>query len=126
LRWSKNGNIRHNTCWNDIRYKWETKRKTPKKTSEIIAIRTNGFNEDFLNKHKRPIREDIITKHSNEGDTVLDTFLGSGTTAVACANTNRNFKGCELNKEYCQQMVDKLGLNIDLEEDTEFIIEEDE
>lgn len=72
--------------------------------------------------------EDIIKKHSNEGDTVLDTFLGSGTTAIACCNTNRNFKGCELDKEYCQQMIYKLGLNIDLKDnsDIEFIIEEDE
>jgi site-specific DNA-methyltransferase (adenine-specific) len=44
--------------------------------------------------------EDLIKKHSNEGDTVLDTFLGSGTTAIASKNTRRNFKGCELSKEY--------------------------
>jgi len=44
--------------------------------------------------------EELIKKHSNEGDTVLDTFLGGGTTAIACKNTNRNFKGCEISKEY--------------------------
>jgi len=44
--------------------------------------------------------EELIKKHSNENDTVLDTFLGSGTTLIACKNTNRKFKGCELNKEY--------------------------
>ena len=44
--------------------------------------------------------EEIILKHSNENDIVLDTFLGSGTTAVACKNTNRQFKGCEISKEY--------------------------
>lgn len=44
--------------------------------------------------------EELIKKHSNEGDIVLDTFLGSGTTAIACKNTNRQFKGCELSKEY--------------------------
>tara|TARA_Y100000389_G_scaffold198364_1_gene234742 strand:+ start:423 stop:1307 length:885 start_codon:yes stop_codon:yes gene_type:complete len=76
--------------------------------------------------------EDIIKKHSNEGDTILDTFLGSGTTAVACANTNRNFKGCELSLEYCELMINKLGLPIDIEEsieesiEIEFIIEDDE
>tara|TARA_Y100000385_G_scaffold289012_1_gene357202 strand:- start:3241 stop:4113 length:873 start_codon:yes stop_codon:yes gene_type:complete len=57
--------------------------------------------------------EDLITKHSNEGDLVLDTFLGSGTTAVACCHTNRKFKGCELSEEYCKQMVEKLGLHIE-------------
>jgi site-specific DNA-methyltransferase (adenine-specific) len=44
--------------------------------------------------------EELIKKHSNKNDIVLDTFLGSGTTAIACKNTNRNFKGCEISKEY--------------------------
>ena len=44
--------------------------------------------------------EELISKHSNEGDTVLDTFLGGGTTAIACKNKKRGFKGCEISKEY--------------------------
>ena len=44
--------------------------------------------------------EELIKKHSNEGDLVLDTFLGGGTTALACKNLNRKFKGCELSEEY--------------------------
>ena len=40
-------------------------------------------------------------KHSTkEGDTVLDCFMGSGTTGVACRNLNRNFIGMEINDEY--------------------------
>ena len=85
-----------------------------------------GKNRFHPTQKSLPLFEDLIKKHSNEKDTVLDTFLGSGTTAVACANTNRNFKGCELNKEYCQQMVNKLGVKIDLEDDTEFVIDDDE
>ena len=50
--------------------------------------------------------KDLIQKHSNEGDTVLDTFLGSGTTAVACLDTKRKFKGCEVSKEYYDKMKD--------------------
>ena len=49
--------------------------------------------------------EDLIKKHSNEGDIVLDTFLGSGTTAVACKNTGRICKGCEISKEYYDKMT---------------------
>lgn len=44
--------------------------------------------------------EELIRKHSNENDLVLDTFLGGGTTAIASKNTNRKFKGCELSEEY--------------------------
>lgn len=49
--------------------------------------------------------EELIKKHSNEGSCVLDTFLGSGTTAIACKNTNRNFKGCEISKEYIERIT---------------------
>ena len=52
--------------------------------------------------------EELIEKHSNKGDVVLDCFLGSGTTAVAAKNTKRDFIGCELDKTY----FDKLMLRI--------------
>ena len=55
--------------------------------------------------------EELIKKHSNENDIVLDTFLGSGTTAIASKNTNRIFKGCELSKEY----YDKFSKLLELE-----------
>lgn len=49
--------------------------------------------------------ETLVKKHSNENDTVLDTFLGAGTTAVACKNTGRHFKGCEISKEYYDKIM---------------------
>lgn len=49
--------------------------------------------------------EALIEKHSNENDVVLDTFLGGGTTAIACKNTNRMFKGCEVSKEYFDKIM---------------------
>jgi DNA modification methylase len=55
-----------------------------------------------------PLFEDLILKHSNEGDTVLDCFLGSGTTAVAAAKNNRKFIGCEMSEEYYQKSLDRL------------------
>ena len=55
--------------------------------------------------------EELIKKHSNENYTILDTFLGSGTTAIACKNTNRIFKGCELNKEYFDKSIEILNLS---------------
>ena len=55
-----------------------------------------------------PLFEDLIKKHSNENDVVLDTFLGGGTTAFACRNTGRQFKGCELSKEYFDKVMQML------------------
>ena len=52
--------------------------------------------------------EELIKKHSNENDTVLDTFLGSGTTAIACKHTNRLFKGCEVSKEYYDKIMESV------------------
>lgn len=50
--------------------------------------------------------EELIKKHSNENDTVLDTFLGGGTTLFACKKTNRKFRGCELSKEYFDKFAE--------------------
>lgn len=44
--------------------------------------------------------EFLIKNSSKEGDFVLDSFMGSGTTGVACVNTNRKFIGIELDDTY--------------------------
>lgn len=46
------------------------------------------------------LARDHVISWSDEGDTVLDPFMGSGTTGVACRNLNRNFIGIELNPKY--------------------------
>ena len=53
--------------------------------------------------------EELIKKHSNEGDVVLDTFLGGGTTAIASKNTRRNFKGCEISTEYFDKVMELIS-----------------
>jgi len=52
--------------------------------------------------------ETLIEKHSNEGDVVLDTFLGGGTTAFACKNKKRKFRGCEISKEFCDRIIQNI------------------
>ena len=49
-----------------------------------------------------PLFEYLIRTYTNEGETVLDNCMGSGTTAIACINTNRNYIGFELDKHYCE------------------------
>ena len=52
----------------------------------------------------------LIVNGSREGDTVLDCFMGSGTTGVACVNTGRNFIGIELDENYfniARQRIEK-------------------
>jgi len=54
--------------------------------------------------HEKPIKpiEKLIKCTSNEGDTVFDPFLGSGTTSVAAERLGRNSIGIEISKEYCE------------------------
>ena len=60
--------------------------------------------EDYCGWHPTTknieILERIIRAYSNENDLVLDCFMGSGSTAIACKKTNRDYIGCELDKEY--------------------------
>ena len=55
-----------------------------------------------LHPTEKPVKllEYIIESSSNEGYTIADFTMGSGTTGVACANTNRNFIGIELDENY--------------------------
>ena len=55
-----------------------------------------------LHQNQKPVDlcKYLINKSSNENDTVLDCFMGSGSTGVACLQTNRNFIGIELEEKY--------------------------
>ena len=58
-----------------------------------------------------PLFEELITKHSNEGDIVVDPYAGSGTTALAAKNTNRIYKCCEPSLEYFKKGKDRVEKN---------------
>lgn len=55
-----------------------------------------------------PLFRRIIEVSTNEGDTILDPFIGSGTTAVACKQLNRNFIGIEISPDYCKIAEERL------------------
>lgn len=69
----------------------------------------SGKNRFHPTQKSLTLFQEIIEKHSNVGDTILDTFLGAGTTAIACNNTNRHFKGCEINNEYVDRIKNILN-----------------
>ena len=66
-------------------------------------IRFNCREGRGLHPTQKPVAlfEYLIKTYTNEGDLVLDPFIGGGTTAIACINTNRNFIGIELDENYC-------------------------
>ena len=50
----------------------------------------------------------LIENSSNEGDIVMDCFMGSGSTGVACLETNRGFIGIEIDKKYYDIAVERI------------------
>ena len=54
----------------------------------------------------------VIEIYTNEGDTILDPFLGSGTTARACKDLGRKCIGIEISKKYCDIAVKRLGQEV--------------
>lgn len=76
------------------------------------------FKRDLPNIHptQKPVAllEYLIKTYTNESETVLDNCMGSGSTGVACVNTNRNFIGFELDENYFN--IAKTRINNALEE----------
>lgn len=52
----------------------------------------------------------LIEIASNEGDVVLDSLMGVGSTAVACKETGRNYVGCELDEKYWRKGKERVSL----------------
>lgn len=64
--------------------------------SDIHAAATN-----FIRHRNRSLFfEKLILTSTNDGDIVLDPFMGSGTTAVGALNTGRDFIGCDISQQY--------------------------
>lgn len=66
------------------------------------VIKFSNDNHNSLHKTQKPVAllEYLIKTYTKEGETVLDNCMGSGSTGVACINTNRNFIGMELDENY--------------------------
>lgn len=77
----------------------QTKTGYPKNLLEIKGVTVD---KNRLHPTQKPVEllEYLIKTYSNEGETVLDNCMGSGSTGVACKNTNRNFIGIELDEKY--------------------------
>jgi DNA modification methylase len=72
--------------------------------------------EKGLHPTQKPVEmmEYFIRTYSNEGDTILDCTMGSGTTGVACVNTGRNFAGMESDERFfalAEERIEKVRLS---------------
>lgn len=85
-----------------IKYLDGNAREYTHKNPQSIIVYCKGSDGKYLHPTQKPVAlmEYLIRTYTNEGDTVLDFTMGSGTTGVACMNTGRNFIGIELDPGY--------------------------
>ncbi len=102
----KNGKLRCNTLGKNPSDVWQ------------IAKVTSGANRssDERTNHPAQFPADLISRmvvgFTNEGDLILDPFMGSGTTAEVCMNNNRYSLGFEIREDYCQTIMNRLESEI--------------
>ncbi|MEM3245938.1 MAG: site-specific DNA-methyltransferase [Candidatus Micrarchaeaceae archaeon] len=91
--------------YDDLKKEYEEKRRyfNPYKNfTDVWKFSITSSSENKYHPTQKPIAliKRIIETSSREGDVVLDPFMGSGTTGVACVQLNRNFIGYEINPDY--------------------------
>ena len=75
--------------------------KRPKSGRDLISFIVRGKMPDHPSPKPIEAMEKLLIRLSDENQIILDPFMGSGTTGVACANLNRNFIGIEISEKYC-------------------------
>jgi site-specific DNA-methyltransferase (adenine-specific) len=83
--------------------------------TSIIRFKADIKSEMGLHPTQKPVAlmEYLIRTYSNEGDTVLDNAMGSGTTGIACLNTGRNFIGIESDPSYFAVAERRIAAELD-------------
>lgn len=91
---------------------WHSFNADLKYPSNVITIPSvvSNSKEKVPHPTQKPVAllEYLIKTYSNEGETILDNCMGSGTTAIACMNTGRNYIGFELDKEYYDLSIKRI------------------
>ena len=77
------------------------------------SIQRFPLDKDKLHPTQKPVAllEYLIKTYTNEGNVVLDNCMGSGSTGVACINTNRRFIGIKLDENYFNIAKERIGNN---------------
>ena len=101
-------NPEHMGAGNKLLHETEYEQKYTNYPSEMIEF---GLDKNIIHPTQKPVAlmEYLIRTYTNEGEVVLDNCMGSGTTGVACINTNRKFIGIEMNDDYFNMAADRIN-----------------
>ena len=79
--------------------------------SDVLEFNVVPNRKGKLHPTQKPVEllEYLIKTYSNENDVVLDNCMGSGSTGIACINTNRDFIGIELDRKYFDIAKERLN-----------------
>lgn len=86
-----------------------TKKNTGTRYPKSIIKFNRATNTIHATQKPIPLFEYLIKTYTNEGDLVLDNCMGSGTTAVACINTNRNYIGFEKDPTFYKKSLERIN-----------------
>ena len=105
LVWEKNNSTPNKWYMKNCEYTLFLRKGKAFPINNMGSQTVHKFNNIIGNKlhpTQKPIElmEYYLLNSSKEGSTILDPFMGSGTTGIACVNNNRNFIGIELDKQY--------------------------
>ena len=114
----KAGNKKHSTATNNYGDYSKTFNDNqtdfiyPSRVIENIKCVHNSSNDKVNHPTQKPVElcEYLIETYTNEGETVLDMTMGSGSTGVACKNIKRDFIGIEMNDKYYDIACKRVGL----------------
>lgn len=95
---ANNGN-KDTSCWGEFKQGFCIDNKTGNR-NPLTVLRFNRERGYHPTQKPVPMLEWLIKTYTNEGETVLDNCMGSGSTGVACVNTGRDFIGIELDPDY--------------------------
>lgn len=92
-------------------HKDKAKKKDDGQRLPLSVIPAKSFWSKGMHSNQKPVAlfEYLIKTYSNESETILDNCIGSGTTAIACMNTNRNYIGFENDEKYFKVAQERIN-----------------
>ena len=105
-------------CWDkyqpwenfsQIEFAWTSFQKGMKSTAKLFRSKSNL--KDKIHPTQKPVKlyTWLLAKYAKEGDLILDTHLGSGSSAIACYEMSHKFVGIEIDKEYYSKAKQRIN-----------------